>query len=146
MYHWRLELAINRLLVLNSVAYWTLLICFKFSCHWYFQSALPRVFLYEATARMMAGASPGRTQQLLDRSLRHRHSRTSLICGKGMYLHEQLLRFYIALVLANTMLWFRNNVTASSYLFLCRIGTADTSLQIFLLTDFSHFTSVHTQL
>ncbi|PNF43046.1 hypothetical protein B7P43_G05564 [Cryptotermes secundus] len=51
-------------------------------------SALPRVFLYEATARMMAGASPGRTQQLLDRSLRHRHSRTSLICGKDKNQQE----------------------------------------------------------
>lgn len=46
-------------------------------------SALPRVFLYEATVRMMAGAAPGRTQQLLDRSsLRHRNIRTSIICGK----------------------------------------------------------------
>nr|CAD7573629.1 unnamed protein product [Timema californicum] len=45
-------------------------------------SVLPRVFLYEATARLMAGASPGRTQQLLDRSLRNRHNRSSMICGK----------------------------------------------------------------
>nr|CAD7594673.1 unnamed protein product [Timema genevievae] len=45
-------------------------------------SVLPRVFLYEATARLMAGASPGRTQQLLDRSLRNRHNRSSIICGK----------------------------------------------------------------
>jgi len=30
------------------------------------------VFLHEATARMMAGASPARTQQLLDRSIRKR--------------------------------------------------------------------------
>lgn len=30
----------------------------------------------------MAGAAPGPTQQLLDRSLRHRHSRSSIICGK----------------------------------------------------------------
>jgi len=44
-------------------------------------SALARVFLYEATARLMAGAAPGRTQQILDRSLRHRHSKSSLICG-----------------------------------------------------------------
>lgn len=51
-------------------------------------SALPRVFLYEATARMMAGASPGRTQQLLDRSLHHRQSRTSLICGKDKNQQE----------------------------------------------------------
>nr|CAH7720133.1 unnamed protein product [Callosobruchus chinensis] len=46
-------------------------------------SALARVFLYEATARLMAGAAPGRTQQLLDRSLRQRHIKQSIICGKG---------------------------------------------------------------
>lgn len=51
----------------------------------YIQSALPRVFLYEATLRLMAGAAPGKTQQLLDRSLRHRHSRSSIICGKGNF-------------------------------------------------------------
>ncbi|KAL3879146.1 hypothetical protein ACJMK2_031456 [Sinanodonta woodiana] len=40
------------------------------------KAALPKVFLYEATARMMAGANPGRTQQLLDRSIiRRRISR-----------------------------------------------------------------------
>lgn len=49
----------------------------------YIQWALPRVFLYEAAARLMAGASPGRTQQLLDRSLRCRSSKSSIICGKG---------------------------------------------------------------
>lgn len=31
----------------------------------------------------MAGAAPGRTQLLLDRSLRHRYSKSSIICGKG---------------------------------------------------------------
>lgn len=51
-----------------------------------FQFALARVFLYEAAARFMAGAAPGRTQQLLDRSLRHRAVRTSIICGKGKRL------------------------------------------------------------
>ncbi|XP_019761748.2 sterol regulatory element-binding protein 1 isoform X2 [Dendroctonus ponderosae] len=45
--------------------------------------ALSRVFLYEATLRLMAGAAPGRTQQLLDRSLRHRHGKSSIICGKS---------------------------------------------------------------
>jgi hypothetical protein len=35
---------------------------------------LLKVFLHEATARLMAGASPGRTQQLLDRSIRRRHT------------------------------------------------------------------------
>ncbi|XP_012268258.2 sterol regulatory element-binding protein 1 [Athalia rosae] len=45
-------------------------------------SVLTRVFLYEATARIMAGAAPVRTQILLDRSLRHRNMRPSVICGK----------------------------------------------------------------
>jgi sterol regulatory element-binding transcription factor 1 len=39
-----------------------------------FQAALPRVFLHEATARLMAGASPARTQQLLGRSQRQKDS------------------------------------------------------------------------
>lgn len=52
-------------------------------------SALPRVFLYEATSRLMAGAAPGRTQQLLDKSLRHRYSKSSIICGKDK--SEQIL-------------------------------------------------------
>ncbi|KAL1114834.1 hypothetical protein AAG570_007658 [Ranatra chinensis] len=44
--------------------------------------ALGRVFVYEATGRLMAGASPARTQQLLDRSIRHRATKSSIICGK----------------------------------------------------------------
>ncbi|XP_055909282.1 sterol regulatory element-binding protein 1 [Eupeodes corollae] len=40
-----------------------------------------RIYLYEAVCRLMAGASPGQTQQLLDRSLRYRHARSSIICG-----------------------------------------------------------------
>lgn len=44
-----------------------------------------RVYLYEAVCRVMAGASPGATQQLLDRSLRHRHARSSIICGKDRH-------------------------------------------------------------
>merc|ERR1712071_111803 len=42
---------------------------------------LPRVFLHEATLRMMAGAAPDRTQQLLDRTLRYRQNKPSVICG-----------------------------------------------------------------
>uniref|UniRef100_A0A2S2QJM6 Sterol regulatory element-binding protein 2 n=1 Tax=Sipha flava TaxID=143950 RepID=A0A2S2QJM6_9HEMI len=45
--------------------------------------ATAKVFLYEATARLMAGASPTKTQQLLDRSLRHRSTRHFVICTKG---------------------------------------------------------------
>ncbi|XP_057340757.1 sterol regulatory element-binding protein 1 [Microplitis mediator] len=48
----------------------------------YIPSVLPRIFLYEATARIMAGATPVKTQLLLDRSLHHRNSRSSIICGK----------------------------------------------------------------
>jgi len=44
-------------------------------------STLPRVFLHEATLRMMAGAAPDRTQQLLDRTLRYRQNKPSVICG-----------------------------------------------------------------
>ncbi|XP_050057621.1 sterol regulatory element-binding protein 2-like isoform X2 [Aphis gossypii] len=45
--------------------------------------ATAKVFLYEATARLMAGASPTKTQQLFDRSLRHRSTRHFVICTKG---------------------------------------------------------------
>ncbi|XP_052737960.1 sterol regulatory element-binding protein 1 [Bicyclus anynana] len=41
-----------------------------------------RVFLHSAVCRMMAGAAPRRTQQLLDGSLRPRLNRSSIICGK----------------------------------------------------------------
>jgi len=44
-------------------------------------STLPRVFLHEATLRMMACAAPDRTQQLLDRTLRYRQNKSSVICG-----------------------------------------------------------------
>uniref|UniRef100_A0A3B4BAX4 Sterol regulatory element-binding protein 1 n=1 Tax=Periophthalmus magnuspinnatus TaxID=409849 RepID=A0A3B4BAX4_9GOBI len=37
-----------------------------------FRPAMRRLFIHEATARLMAGASPTRTHQLLDRSLRRR--------------------------------------------------------------------------
>ncbi|XP_033742232.1 sterol regulatory element-binding protein 1-like [Pecten maximus] len=37
-----------------------------------YKSVMPKVFLHEATGRMMAGACPARTQQLLDRSIRRR--------------------------------------------------------------------------
>lgn len=36
----------------------------------------------------MAGVSPGPTQQLLDRSLRFRHARSSVICGGGKDRHQ----------------------------------------------------------
>ncbi|CAG0895751.1 unnamed protein product [Cyprideis torosa] len=48
-----------------------------------FPHARARVFLHEATLRMMAGAAPNRTQILLERSLRHKQHKQSLICGRG---------------------------------------------------------------
>uniref|UniRef100_A0A8C8S8N6 Sterol regulatory element-binding protein 1 n=1 Tax=Pelusios castaneus TaxID=367368 RepID=A0A8C8S8N6_9SAUR len=42
-----------------------------------FRPAMHRVFLHEATARLMARASPTRTHQLLDRSLRRRGAQSS---------------------------------------------------------------------
>lgn len=41
-----------------------------------------KVVVYEATARLMAGAAPVKTQILLDRSVRQRNLRTTIICGK----------------------------------------------------------------
>ncbi|XP_067613009.1 sterol regulatory element-binding protein 2 isoform X2 [Eurosta solidaginis] len=40
-----------------------------------------RIYLYEAVCRLMAGVSPGPTQQLLDRSFHRRVLRSSAICG-----------------------------------------------------------------
>ncbi|XP_054005282.1 sterol regulatory element-binding protein 1 [Hylaeus anthracinus] len=57
------------------------LACLRQLCQ-HIPSTLARVFLYEATARIMAGATPVKTQVLLDRSLHHRNSRPSIICGK----------------------------------------------------------------
>ena len=57
------------------------LACLRQLCQ-HIPSTMARVFLYEATARIMAGATPVKTQILLDRSLHHRNSRSSIICGK----------------------------------------------------------------
>ena len=57
------------------------LACLRQLCQ-HIPSTLARVFVYEATARIMAGATPVKTQILLDRSLHHRNSRSSIICGK----------------------------------------------------------------
>ncbi|KAM7152813.1 sterol regulatory element-binding protein 1 isoform 2-T2 [Macrochelys suwanniensis] len=47
-----------------------------------FRPAMRRVFLHEATARLMARASPTRTHQLLDRSLRRRGAPSSKEAGE----------------------------------------------------------------
>lgn len=45
------------------------------------QSAQSRIYVYEAVYRLMAGSSPIATQQLLDRSLRQRIAKSSIICA-----------------------------------------------------------------
>ncbi|XP_026747103.1 sterol regulatory element-binding protein 1 [Trichoplusia ni] len=61
-----------------------------------------RVFLQSAVCRMMAGAAPRRTQQLLDGSLRPRFNRSSIICGKERALEggggdgERAVALYMA--------------------------------------------------
>lgn len=61
-----------------------------------------RVFLQSAVCRMMAGAAPRRTQQLLDGSLRPRFNRASIICGKERALEggggdgERAVALYMA--------------------------------------------------
>lgn len=48
-----------------------------------FQIAKSRVYLYEAICRLMAGAAPGHTQELLDRSAHEqvRRNRSTFHCG-----------------------------------------------------------------
>jgi len=56
------------------------------------KAALPRVFLHEATSRLMAGASPARTQRLLDTSLRKRCT-THKVVEKGVENDVEKLDF-----------------------------------------------------
>ncbi|XP_017071304.1 sterol regulatory element-binding protein 2 [Drosophila eugracilis] len=51
-------------------------------------NAQSRIYLYEAVCRLMAGASPCPTQQLLDRSLRSRNSHSSIFCGSKDRRHQ----------------------------------------------------------
>ncbi|XP_016955806.1 sterol regulatory element-binding protein 1 [Drosophila biarmipes] len=51
-------------------------------------NAQPRIYLYEAVCRLMAGASPCPTQQLLDRSLRSRYAHSSIFCGSKDRRHQ----------------------------------------------------------
>uniref|UniRef100_A0A1Q3FNU2 Putative dna-binding protein n=1 Tax=Culex tarsalis TaxID=7177 RepID=A0A1Q3FNU2_CULTA len=54
-------------------------------------NAQSRVFLYEAVSRLMAGAAPGPTQQLLGHSLRQRYARASIICSGKDRNSQQLV-------------------------------------------------------
>ncbi|KAM8708957.1 hypothetical protein ACLKA7_015859 [Drosophila subpalustris] len=51
-------------------------------------NAQSRIYLYEAVCRLMAGASPCPTQQLLDRSLRSRNAHSSIFCGSKDRRHQ----------------------------------------------------------
>ncbi|XP_052848921.1 LOW QUALITY PROTEIN: sterol regulatory element-binding protein 1 [Drosophila gunungcola] len=51
-------------------------------------NAQSRIYLYEAVCRLMAGASPCPTQQLLDRSLRSRYASSSIFCGSKDRRHQ----------------------------------------------------------
>ena len=48
-------------------------------------STSARVPLREATARMMAGAAPARTQQLIDQTLMQKAANKSMICNRGIF-------------------------------------------------------------
>lgn len=51
-----------------------------------FQTAKCRIYLYEAVSRLMAGAAPGHTQELLDRSFHEqyrRNNRSTFHCGSN---------------------------------------------------------------
>lgn len=54
-------------------------------------NAQSRLFLYEAVCRLMAGAAPGPTQQLLGHSLRQRYARASIICSGKDRSQQQLV-------------------------------------------------------
>ncbi|EDV97523.1 GH14653 [Drosophila grimshawi] len=51
-------------------------------------NAQSRIYLYEAVCRLMAGASPCPTQQLLDRSLRSPNAHSSIFCGSKDRRHQ----------------------------------------------------------
>lgn len=60
--------------------------------HDQFQTAKSRIYLYEAMSRLMAGAAPGYTQELLDRSFHEqyrRNNRSTFHCGGGGGSHKE---------------------------------------------------------
>ena len=70
-----------------------------------FQWARARVYLHEATVRMMAGAAPGKTQQLLDKSLIQRNSARGLICIKGKFVFTYSLYYGYKNVTITIFVW-----------------------------------------
>lgn len=61
---------------------------FKFNQTLSPQNAQSRIYLYEAVLRLMSGAAPIKTQFLLDRSLRQRSNKQSIICGGSKDRHQ----------------------------------------------------------
>merc|ERR1740124_1005958 len=63
-------------------------------------SHISRLYLHEATIRLMAGASPGKTQLLLDRSALTKPNRRGLMCGKEREVYSGEREQAMALVMA----------------------------------------------
>lgn len=59
-----------------------------------------RLYLHEATLRLMAGAAPGKTQQLLNRSTSSRVGRRGVVCGSGSGSYAGEREHATALVMA----------------------------------------------
>ena len=60
-----------------------------------------RLFLHEATLRMMAGAAPGKTQQLLSRSSMSRVPRgRTVVCGRDRETYSGEREHAVALIMS----------------------------------------------
>jgi len=59
-----------------------------------------RLYLQEATIRLMAGASPGKTQQMLDRSTVARTNKRGIMCGKEREVYSGEREQAMALLMA----------------------------------------------
>ena len=63
-------------------------------------SLSPRLYLQEATIRLMAGASPGKTQQMLDRSAVAKTNKRGIMCGKEREVYSGEREQAMALLMA----------------------------------------------
>ena len=63
-------------------------------------SLYPRLYLQEATMRVMVGANPGKTQHLLDRSAVARTNKRGIMCGKEREVYSGEREQAMALLMA----------------------------------------------
>lgn len=84
------DLNLLRCLTINiPVGFYMVLSCVTLTYDVSFkQNAQSRIYLYEAVLRLMSGAAPIKTQFLLDRSLRQRNNKQSIICGGSKDRHQ----------------------------------------------------------